>query len=205
MVAATRGCEGEHMATVTATHRILLVDDHPAVTTGVERLFAEEPDLDVVAVATQTGAARRLAEALQPAVVIVDMHLPGANGVLLAHDLLAERAARAAVIYTAFSDDLVGLAALIAGANATVSKGALGSDLVDAVRAAADGRVDIPTVSSATHIEVAHRLEACDLPILGMMRHGTPQAQIATVLGVGEGELAERRRAMVRSLLDGLA
>jgi two-component system response regulator DevR len=189
------------MATAITTHRILLIDDHPLVASGVERLLGDEPDLEVVAVASASGAARRLGAALRPTVAVVDMQLPGANGVLLAHDLLADRSARAAVVYTAFSDDLVRLAALIAGASSAVSKGSLGSELVNAVRSAAHGGVEIPKVSAAANIEAAHRLGGEDLPILGMLRQGTPPTEIAEVLGLSGAELAHRRRAMVRALL----
>jgi two-component system, NarL family, response regulator DevR len=192
---------GMQPATATATQRILLVDDHPAVSQGVERLLGDEPDLEVAAVATTGRAARRLAAALRPDVAVVDMQLPGANGVLLMHDLLAERVVRAGVVYTAFADDRVALGALVAGASAAVSKGELGSDLVDAVRAAARGHVVVPRVSSAAQHEAVVRLAGDDLPILGMLRHGTTPAEIARVLGITPDALAQRRRAMVEMLL----
>jgi two-component system, NarL family, response regulator DevR len=185
----------------TATHRILLVDDHPAVSAGVERLLGDEPDLEIAAVATTARAARRLAAALRPDVAVIDMRLPGLNGVLLTHDLLAARDVRAAVIYTAFADDRVRLAALVAGASAAVSKGELGSELVDAVRAAARGNVLLPRVSAEAHLDAAVRLDTDDLPILGMLKHRTRPRDIADVLGISPDMLEARRRAMVETLL----
>jgi DNA-binding NarL/FixJ family response regulator len=197
------GCNAAAMpsAIAGAIRRILLVDDHPAVSQGVERLLEDEADFEVAAVATTGRAARRLAAALRPDVAVVDMQLPGVNGVLLTHDLLAERVVRAAVVYTAFADDRVRLGALVAGASAAVSKGELGSELVDAVRAAARGSVALPRVSAAAQLEAGIRLDGDDLPILGMIRNGTAPAEIADVLGISPDELARRRRAMVEVLL----
>jgi DNA-binding NarL/FixJ family response regulator len=189
------------MATAIATHRILLIDDHPAVSAGVERLLSDEADFEIVGVATAAGAARRLAAALSPTAAVVDMHLPGASGLVLVHDLVHQGLTRSAVVYTAFLDDLVALGALIAGANAAVSKGVLGADLVDAVRAAARGHVEIPRVSAAARIEAATRLDADDLPILGMLMHAVPADEIADVLQMTGEQLAARRRAMVTQLL----
>ncbi len=183
------------------TYRVVVVEDHPAVSAGVERLLGAEPDLEVAGVALGCAEATPLAEVLRPQATIVDMHLPDGNGIRLAQELLDRRLTGSVVVYTAFMDDLVSLAALVAGASAVVSKGGLGDELVDAVRAAARGGSVRPKITIDGLVEAAGRLDPDDIPILGMLVHGTSPADIGEVLGVHERELAGRRRRMLNALL----
>jgi DNA-binding NarL/FixJ family response regulator len=183
------------------TFRVVLVEDHPVVSAGVERLLRAEPDLEVAGVAIGCAEATPLAALLRPDTTIVDMHLPDGNGIRLTQELLDRKLTRSVVVYTAFADDLVSLAALISGAAAVVSKGGLGDELVDAVRAAARGGSVRPKISIDGLVEAAGRLHPDDIPILGMLVHGTSPADIGEVLGVHERELAGRRRRMLQALL----
>ena len=185
------------------TYRIVVVEDHPAVTAGVERLIDAEPDLDVAGVAVGYAEAAHLADRLRPDTAIVDMNLPDGSGIRLTQELLVRKLAGSVVVYTAFADDLVVLAALVAGASTVVSKGSLGYELVDAVRQAARGGRAQPKVSIDGLVEAAGRLDPDDIPILGMLVHGTSPAEIGEVLGVHERELAGRRRRMLDALLGG--
>jgi DNA-binding NarL/FixJ family response regulator len=183
------------------TYRIVVVEDHPAVSAGVERLLEAEPDLQVAGVAIGCAEATPLTESLRPDTTIVDMHLPDGNGIRLTQELLERKLTRSVVVYTAFVDDLVSLAGLVGGAAAIVSKGGLGDELVDAVRTAARGGSVRPKVAAGGLVEAAGRLNPDDIPILGMLVHGTSPADIGEVLGVHERELAGRRRRMLGALL----
>ena len=189
------------MELVLETIRVVVVEDHPAVSAGVERLLGAEPDIEVTGTALGCAEATPLAESLRPATTIVDMHLPDGNGIRLTQELLDRKLTGSVVIYTAFVDDLVSLAALVAGASSVVSKGGLGNELVDAVRSAARGGSARPRISIDGLVEAAGRLDPDDIPILGMLVHGTSPADIGEVLGVHERELAGRRRRMLTSLL----
>ena len=189
------------MGTAVETFQLVVIEDHPAVTAGVERLLGAEPDLVVAGVAVGCGEGVPLAEQLRPDVAIVDMHLSDGNGIRLTQEMIDRRLARSVVIYTAFADDLVGLAALVAGASAVVSKGRSGNELVSAVRAAARGGSVRPRISIDGLVEAAGRVDPDDIPILGMLVHGTSPAEIGEVLGVHERELAGRRKRMLRALL----
>ncbi|MFL5840802.1 MAG: response regulator [Thermoleophilaceae bacterium] len=183
------------------TYRVVVVEDHPVVSAGVERLLETEPDLEVAGVAVGCAEATPLAESLRPDTTIVDMHLSDGNGIRLMQELLERKLTRSVVVYTAFVDDLVSLAALVGGAAAIVSKGGLGDELVDAVRAAARGGSVRPKLTIDGLVEAAGRLNPDDIPILGMLVHGTSPADIGEVLGVHERELAGRRRRMLLALL----
>jgi two-component system, NarL family, response regulator DevR len=192
------------VGTAVETIQLVVVEDHPAVAAGVERLLGAEPDLEVAGVAVGCGEGIPLAEKLRPDVAIVDMHLADGNGIRLTQELIDRRLARSVVIYTAFADDIVALAALVAGASAVVSKGRLGGELVAAVRAAARGGGVRPRVTIDGLVEAAGRVDPDDIPILGMLVHGTSPAEIGEVLGVHERELAGRRKRMLRVLLSEL-
>ena len=189
------------MGTAVETFQLLVIEDHPAVSAGVERLLEDQPDLEVAGVAVGCGEGVSLAEKLRPDVAIVDQHLPDGNGLGLTQELIDRRLVRSVVIYTAFADDVVGLAAVVAGAFSVVSKGQLGGELVDAVKAAARGGSVRPRVTIDGLVEAAGRVDPDDIPILGMLVHGTSPAEIGEVLGVHERELAGRRKRMLRALL----
>ena len=189
------------VGTAVETFQLVVIEDHPAVAAGVERLLGAEEDLVVAGVAVGCGEGVPLAEQLRPDVAIVDMHLSDGNGIRLTQEMIDRRLARSVVIYTAFADDLVGLAALVAGASAVVSKGRSGNELVSAVRAAARGGSVRPRISIDGLVEAAGRVDPDDIPILGMLVHGTSPAEIGEVLGVHERELAGRRKRMLRALL----
>src|SRR3954451_19670574 len=135
------------MATATATSRVMLVDEHPAVTAGVEQLITSEDDLDVTGVTSDARSALLLASELRPDVAVVDLHLPDRNGLFLIHELVHGGLVGAAVLYTAFLDDTTKLGALLAGGAGAVSKGARGNDLLDDIRGAARGRRWHPVIS----------------------------------------------------------
>jgi two-component system, NarL family, response regulator DevR len=198
-IASTR--DPHRVATAVETFQLIVIEDHPAVAAGVERLLGAEPDLEVAGVAVGCGEGVPLAEKLRPDVAIVDMHLADGNGIRLTQELIDRRLARSVVVYTAFADDLVGLAALVAGASAVVGKGRLGSELVGAVRAAARGGTVRPRITIDGLVESAGRVDPDDMPILGMLVHGTSPAEIGDVLGIHERELAGRRKRMLRALL----
>jgi DNA-binding NarL/FixJ family response regulator len=190
-----------NVGTAVETFQLVVVEDHPAVAAGVERLLSAEPDLEIAGVAVGCGEGIPLAEKLRPDVAIVDMHLNDGNGIRLTQEMIDRKLARSVVIYTAFADDLVGLAALVAGASAVVSKGNSGNELVDAVRAAARRGSVRPRITIDGLVEAAGRVDPDDIPILGMLVHGTSPAEIGEVLGVHERELAGRRKRMLRALL----
>jgi DNA-binding NarL/FixJ family response regulator len=189
------------VGTAVETFQLLVVEDHPAVAAGIQRLLGAEPDLEVVGHAVGQREGIPLAEKVRPDVAIVDMHLGDGNGIRLTQELLDRRLARSVVIYTAFVDDLVSLSALVAGAAAVVSKAGRGGELVGAVRAAARGGSVRPRISIDGLVEAAGKVDPDDIPILGMLVHGTSPAEIGEVLGVHERELAGRRKRMLRVLL----
>lgn len=185
--------------------RVIVVDDHAAVREGIRAMLASEPDLDPIAVTATAADALILAERDRPDVMVLDYHLPDQDGLSLCLRLKRIDDPPAALIYSAFADDLLVALAIIAGADALMSKAADPDELCDLVRALAAGAACMPTVIPATMHSVISRLDAEDLPIVGMLANRTPPAQIAATLRTDEAWLDRRRWAMLKRLTGGSA
>jgi DNA-binding NarL/FixJ family response regulator len=188
------------LITATGHLDVLVVDDHQAVRAGVQALLGDEPGIRDVATVATADEALEHAIRDQPDVAVVDYHLPDRNGLALTRQLKALTPAPGVVLYSAFADAELAVAAIVAGADGLASKGSRGDELCRAVRAVAAGRGAMPPPDPASMRRVGERLHADDLPILGMLVHGTPPAEIAHTLGMTPEWLEARRWAMLSRL-----
>lgn len=118
--------------------RIVLADDHGAIRAGCRMIFSADPDLDVVGEAADGAAAIMQARALRPDVVLMDIRMPGADGIDATRQIRAEDWAEVLILTTFDIDDyLVG--ALRSGACGFLLKSAEPDELIAAVRRAAAG------------------------------------------------------------------
>ncbi|MDQ7030708.1 MAG: response regulator transcription factor [Ardenticatenia bacterium] len=118
--------------------RILIADDHPVFRFGLCALLQAEPDTRVVGEATTGEEAVALAERLQPDVVLMDLNMPGMNGIEATRHIVAANPAIGVLVLTMFDDDTV-FAAMRAGARGYILKGAEGEETLRAIRAVAHG------------------------------------------------------------------
>ncbi len=116
--------------------RILIVDDHDVVRSGVRQILSEVEEFMVVGEAGDPTQARALAKRLNPDVVMVDISMPGGNGLELVRQLRRQQPEIVAVILTLYDKDIYVHQALDAGAFGYILKGAPAVDIVNAVRAA---------------------------------------------------------------------
>ncbi len=121
--------------------RVALCDDHPVYRQGLRALFAEVDGIEVVGEAATGEEALDLAAAVDPDVVIMDLHLPGLSGVEATRRLVASHPDVGVLVLTMFEDDTSLLAALRAGARGYVVKGAGHEEIVTAIEAVARGEV----------------------------------------------------------------
>jgi DNA-binding NarL/FixJ family response regulator len=142
--------------------RLLIVDDHPVVRDGLRGMFTGTSEVDVVGEAADGAEAVTLAEALRPDVILMDLRMPGVDGVT-AIGRLAERGLGTRVlVLTTYDTEADVLPAIEAGATGYLLKDAPREELVRAVRAAFEGQ---PVLSPA----VAKRL-------MGQVRRPPPEA-----------------------------
>jgi len=188
-------------ATASGPLRVVIVDDHPAVRAVLERVLRDEPDLVPSATVATARDALARARRLAPDVVVVDFHLScGEDGLSLARRLKALARPPRVLIYSAYADGHMTVAAIVAGADGIASKGGSGDDLCQAIRAVGRGHPAFPTVPATTVSSVAARLDPTDVPILDMLVHGDVTAEIAAAVGVTETSLDAHRRAILKRL-----
>lgn len=119
--------------------RILIADDHPVFRYGLRTLLAAEPDLELVGEASSGDEAVAEAERLQPDVILMDLNMPGVNGIAATRRILAVSPHIGVLVVTMFDDDESVFAAMRAGARGYVLKGADPAEALRAVRAVAGG------------------------------------------------------------------
>lgn len=120
--------------------QILIADDHPVFRFGLRALLEAQTDMVVVGEADRGETAVTLAQSLKPNVVLMDINMPGINGIEATKQIAARLPETAVLIITMFDDDTV-FTAMQAGARGYLLKGAQGDETLRAIRAVANGEV----------------------------------------------------------------
>lgn len=181
---------------------LLLVDDHPAVLTGLADLFEAEPGMEVLATAQRRDQALDIARRVKPEAAIVDFHMASENGLDLALALSFLTCPPHVVIYSAYPGPALVAAASVAGACGVIAKHGLVHELPDALRAARLGRRTMPALSRTDLSALSERLHPEDAPLLWMLWRGLDTAEIAVAASIDDAELRRRRRRMIHALTD---
>jgi DNA-binding NarL/FixJ family response regulator len=178
---------------------VLLVDDHPAVRHGIRQLLATQSDLLTIAEAASASAATsELARWVD--VAVVDYHLGDRDGLWLTQQIKQHASAPPVLIYSAFADLPLAIAAIVAGADGLLSKSAIAEELCIAIRRLFHGRQYLPAIPDSIAGALRSRLEPADRSIFSMLIHGLPPAKISSRLGISRAELEARRRAMLQAI-----
>lgn len=179
---------------------VLVVDDHPAVRKGLQALLEEERGIGTVLSVASYSEALTAARSASPDIGVVDFHLANRDGLTLARRLKAMPDPPRVLVFSAYADQRLELAALVSGADGVLSKHALGVELCDRIKALARGQGRQFMISGDTLATACRELDPQDRPILGMLAHGTPLPEIATVLGMKEPWLDVRLWAILERL-----
>src|SRR4051812_49098472 len=172
--------------------RLLLVDDHPLFTEGLQELLAFHDDLDVVGVTDSAAKALTEIGRLRPDVVLMDLQMPGLDGITATRRITAHHPATAVLALTMSDDDASVFAVLRAGARGYVLKGAHQAELVAAIRAVSRGeavfgakvadRVLARFAAPATKAPVLPQLTDRERQVLAMLATGHTTSDIAARL-----------------------
>src|SRR6266568_8737825 len=119
--------------------RILLVDDHPLVRSGLRALLSSMPEMIVVGEATTGEEAITQAAELQPDIILMDLHMPGLNGIEATRRIVQAHPHIGILVLTMLEDDASVFAAMRAGARGYLLKGADQEDVLRAIGVAAHG------------------------------------------------------------------
>ncbi len=188
--------------------QVLLADDHVIVRQGLKGLLERE-GFKVCGEATDGREAVRVAEVSHPDVAVLDLSMPGLNGIDAAREIMSLLPQTKTILLTMYSDDSYILQALSAGASGYVLKTQAWADLVQAIREVARGSLYLsPGVSRA--VVDAYRARTSVPPdplsprerqILQLVAEGKTTKQIAEILGVSV-KTAESHRSRLMAKLD---
>lgn len=213
--------------------RVLVVDDHPIVRSGVVGLLETEPDFDVVGEAASGEEALARAVEFSPDVVLMDLRMPGIGGVEATRRLVSTDSATTdqpsdavrprVLVFTTYEDDDQILAAIEAGASSYLVKAAPASELAAGVRAVAAGQTVLAPSIAAQLVKRASGggerpvLTPREAEILTLVAAGFSNPAIAERLYIGESTVkthllhvfeklgvSDRTRAVTRAMELGL-
>jgi DNA-binding NarL/FixJ family response regulator len=173
------------------TIRLLIADDHPVVRDGLSGMFATDPDFEVVGEAGDGAEAVRLAVELTPDVILMDLRMPGTDGVAAITELARRSVPVRVLVLTTYDTDSYVLPAIEAGATGYLLKDAPRAELLRAVRAAADGQgVLSPSVAtrlmSRVRTPAPELLSQRELEVLELVAAGTTNRDAAVRLFISE-------------------
>jgi DNA-binding NarL/FixJ family response regulator len=193
--------------------RILLADDHSILREGLRMLLERQTEFAVVGDASNGREAVEMAEACDPDVVIMDLAMPGLNGIEATRRITARSPRTAVVILSMHADESYILRSLKAGARAYLLKDSLKTDLMDAVRAAVRGKSFFsPKVSQVLKEDYVNELEAkgaedtWDLltdrerEVLQLVAEGKTNKEIAIVLNISIYTIDTHRSHILQKL-----
>jgi DNA-binding NarL/FixJ family response regulator len=173
---------------------LLIADDHPVVRDGLSGMFAPDPDFEVLGEAADGAEAVRLAGTLRPDVILMDLRMPGMDGLAAITELAKQRSTSRVLVLTTYDTDTYVLPAIEAGATGYLLKDAPRAELLRAVRAAADGQ-SVLSPSVATRLvnrvrapepdPLSHR----ELEVLELVAAGTTNREAAVRLFISEATI----------------
>ena len=193
--------------------RLLLVEDHEVVRTGIKMLLESQPDLVIVGEARDGAEAIVLSRSLAPDVIVMDLTLPDISGIEITRQLKQEKPELAIVALTIHEDDQYFFAMLQAGASGYVPKRAASEDLINAIRTASKGEIYIYPSLTKTLVsdfvaragqEPEHQaiqgLTSREAVVLGLLAEGLSNDQVGERLSISKHTVARHRENLMRKL-----
>ncbi len=182
---------------------VLLVDDHALVRKGFRRLLEDEQGIQVVGEAKDGAEAVRVAHELKPQVIVMDMSMPGLNGIQACVEILKVLPRTAILMLSMYSEEAQVRNAIKAGAKGYVLKNADDVDLAAAIRDVAAGkRVVGPGLLSDINIEdeKTEKLTPREKQILQLIAEGKSNKEIAALLDLSANTVAVHRANLMEAL-----
>jgi DNA-binding NarL/FixJ family response regulator len=189
------GCSAEQveMSNVPKTIRILAVDDHPLLRKGLAAVVNAEPDMKLVAEASNGEDAIEKFRIHRPDVVLMDLQMPGLNGIEATIRIVSEFSDARIIVLTTYHGDVQVLRALQAGARAYLLKGH-DRELIETIHAVYEGRKKIPPEIASELADHAtdEALSEREIDVLRLIAAGNSNKQIADHLVVAEATIKSR-------------
>ncbi|MCB0158823.1 MAG: response regulator transcription factor [Caldilineaceae bacterium] len=190
--------------------RLLLVDDHVIVRAGLRMLFQAEDDMEIVGEASGGEEALAMVTRLQPDVIIMDVAMPGMNGIEATRRIRAVAPHAAILALTMHEDEQYFFAMLGAGASGYIPKRAAPDDLVSAVRVVSQGNVFLYTslarflmhdvMANHSAVETPEPLTAREQEVLALIAEGMTNREIGNALVISPKTVDRHRENIMTKL-----
>lgn len=171
--------------------RLLIVDDHPVVRDGLRGMLENQPDFEVVGEASDGAATLKLADELEPDLILMDLRMPVMDGVTATRQIKHRQPGIQVLVLTTYDSDADILPAIEAGATGYLLKDTSREELYRAIRAAAHGEpVFTPSVARRLighmRLPVEEKLSSRELEVLGLVAGGASNSDIANRLHISQ-------------------
>jgi DNA-binding NarL/FixJ family response regulator len=188
---------------MTATTRCLAVDDHPAVRQGLTLMFGDTPDLELVGHVERGEEVVEAIARLNPEVVIMDVRLPGIDGISAVKRIAETNPNVKTIVFSAYGDKRLLSDAIAAGARGYVMKGSPPEDLLRAVRTVSAGKPFVdPSLSPAllmSNVGPDAPLSEREREILQLLAEGLHTEEVARRIGLStETVKSDTKRAILK-------
>jgi DNA-binding NarL/FixJ family response regulator len=182
--------------------RVMTVDDHPLLREGIAAVLAAESDITLVAEATSGEEALEKYRLFRPDVTLMDLQMPGMNGIEAMVAIRNDFPAACFVILTTYQGDVQALRALKSGASSYLLKSMLRKELLQTIRAVHSGKKRIPPEIAAglAHHVIDESLTDRELEVLRKVAEGTSNKRIASCLSVSEGTVKSHMKNIMSKL-----
>lgn len=182
--------------------RIMVVDDHPLLREGIAAVIGAQPDMQLVAEATQGLEALEQFRRQRPDVTLMDLQMPTMNGIDAIHAIRAEFPAARVIVLTTYSGDVQALRALKAGAVGFMLKNMLRKELIDTIRIVHAGgrRVPAQVASEIAEHVASDSLSARELEVLRQVANGEANKRIAATLKISEDTVKAHMKSILAKL-----
>ena len=195
-------CNWLRLMKKSTNNRILIADDHYVVRTGIAAIINNEPDMEVVAEASNGAEALELFERVQPDLALLDMRMPVKNGLKTAVEIRSKCPSARILMLSALEGDDEIYNALQAGAHGYVFKNTAGEKLIPALRAVMTGQCWIPkgVTNRLNSRQTYEELTSHEFQVLQKLAKGLTNQNIADVLNLSKDTVKGDLKSIFRKL-----
>ncbi|MDI3286609.1 response regulator transcription factor [Polyangium sp. 15x6] len=182
--------------------RVLIADDHVTVLEGLAAIISRQPDMEVVAAASDGRQVVELWQQYRPDIALIDIRMPVLDGVAAIEEIRRSDASARLIVLTTFDTDNDLLNAVKAGAKGYLLKDSRREELLDCIRRVHRGETSLPAplvqkLAASLSREV---LTSREVEVLEYLARGQSNKEISALLGIGETTVKSHLRSIFRKL-----
>lgn len=192
--------DGRLLGNAATLIRVLIVDDHPIMRTGIASVLANQPGMDVVGEAADGGEALELASSLRPEIILMDLQMPGMDGIEAIRRIKHSDPKASILVLTTYPRQAQITRALEAGAKGCLIKSSLRTTLIDGIRAIHEGRPVLSREMAEMVEEDFQPLSSREVAILKLIAEGNTNREIGIQLRLSTDTIKAALKALFLKL-----